>query len=85
MSFIVFRPQVFQRELLEKAYAAQKAQMEAEEGREPAEDAIFAVDIAEDVKLGLVEGPASAPVTIVKAFDFACKMPATSVKAQIVL
>ena len=57
---------------LEQAYTQQKAQMEAEEAGKHDENAIFAVDIAEDVKLGLVEGPASAPVTIVKAFDFAC-------------
>jgi protein-disulfide isomerase len=33
---------------------------------------VFAVDIANDVKAGQVDGPADAPVTIVKAFDFAC-------------
>jgi protein-disulfide isomerase len=57
---------------LEKAYAAQKAQAEQEEAGQHADDAIFAVDISESVKLGLVEGPATAPVTIVEAFDFAC-------------
>jgi protein-disulfide isomerase len=57
---------------LEQAYNQQKKQMEAEEAREHAPDAVFAVDITQDVKLGLVEGPATAPVTIVKAFDFAC-------------
>jgi protein-disulfide isomerase len=57
---------------LEQAYAAQKKQMEAEEAREHAPDAVFAVDITENLKHGLVEGPANAPVTIVKAFDFAC-------------
>lgn len=57
---------------LEKAYAAQKAQADAEEEREPAEDAIFAVDIKANLAAGMVEGSAAAPVTIVKAFDFAC-------------
>ncbi len=57
---------------LEKAYSQQKAAASAEEEREPAEDAIFGVNIQDDLAAGLVEGPASAPVTIVKAFDFAC-------------
>lgn len=57
---------------LDKAYAAQKAEAEQREADEPAEDAIFAVDITADLEAGLVEGPATAPVTIVKAFDFAC-------------
>ena len=59
-------------EFLAKVYAQQKAQAQAEEREEPADDAMFAVNIADDVKLGQVEGPASAPVTIIKAFDFAC-------------
>jgi protein-disulfide isomerase len=33
---------------------------------------MFAVNVADDVKAGQVDGPADAPVTIVKAFDFAC-------------
>jgi protein-disulfide isomerase len=57
---------------LAQVYAQQKAQQEAQERDEPAEDAMFAVDITEDVQAGQVDGPASAPVTIVKAFDFAC-------------
>jgi protein-disulfide isomerase len=57
---------------LEKVYGQQKAQNDADEDREPAEDAIFAVNIRENVAAGMVEGSASAPVTIVKAFDFAC-------------
>jgi hypothetical protein len=58
---------------LEQAYAAQKQQQEEQEAREPAPDAIFAVDVANDIQAGLVEGPATAQVTIVKAFDFACR------------
>ena len=57
---------------LDKVYAQQKQQQQQQERDEPAEDAVFAVDVAEDVKLGQVDGPADAPVTIVKAFDFAC-------------
>lgn len=57
---------------LGQVFAQQKQQAQAEERKEPAPDAVFAVAVAEDVKAGLVEGPATAPVTIVKAFDFAC-------------
>lgn len=57
---------------LEKAYAQQKQEIEEKEANEPAPDAIFAVDIANDIAAGMVEGPPNAPVTIVKAFDFAC-------------
>jgi protein-disulfide isomerase len=52
--------------------AQQKAQQEQAERDEPAPDAIFALNIAEDVKGGQVDGPATAPITLVKAFDFAC-------------
>jgi protein-disulfide isomerase len=56
-------------DFLNKVYAQQQ---QAQEREEPADDAMFAVNIAEDLKAGQVDGPASAPVTIVKAFDFAC-------------
>jgi protein-disulfide isomerase len=59
-------------EFLDKVYAQQKQQSDQQEREEPAPDAIFAVDIAQDVKAGQIEGPANAPVTIVEAFDFAC-------------
>lgn len=59
-------------EFLDKVYAQQKAQTEQREEEEPADDAVFAVDISADVKAGQVEGSANAPVTIIKAFDFAC-------------
>jgi len=59
-------------EFLAKVYAQQKQQQEAEAREEPAEDAMFAVDIADDVQAGQVDGPPGAPVTIIKAFDFAC-------------
>jgi hypothetical protein len=56
---------------LNKVYAQQRAQQQAQEREEAAEDAVFAVDVAPDVKLGQVEGPNSALVTIVEAWDFA--------------
>ncbi|HEY1813441.1 MAG TPA: thioredoxin domain-containing protein [Kofleriaceae bacterium] len=57
---------------LQKVFEQQKAQADAQDADEPADDAIFAVDIAPDLAAGQVEGPADAPVTIVEAFDFAC-------------
>ncbi len=59
-------------DFLNKVYGQQKQQQQAQEREEPAEDAMFAVNIADEVKAGQVDGPADAPVTIVKAFDFAC-------------
>jgi len=59
-------------EFLNKVYAQQKQQQQAQEREEPAEDAMFAVNVADAVKAGQVDGPANAPITIVKAFDFAC-------------
>ena len=59
-------------DFLNKVYAQQKAQQQAQEREEAAEDAMFAVNVADDVKAGQVDGPADAAVTIVKAFDFAC-------------
>ncbi|MEO7734946.1 MAG: thioredoxin domain-containing protein [Kofleriaceae bacterium] len=57
---------------LNKVYGQQKQQQQAQEREEPAEDAMFAVNVADEVKAGQVDGPANATVTIVKAFDFAC-------------
>ena len=59
-------------DFLNKVYAQQKEHAQEQEREEPAEDAVFAVNIADDVQAGQVDGPASAPVTIIKAFDFAC-------------
>lgn len=59
-------------EFLRKVYEQQKAQQAQQEADEIDPDAMFAVDIAADVTLGKVDGPASAPVTIIKVFDFAC-------------
>ncbi len=58
-------------DFLGKVYAQQKQQQQAQERDEPAEDAVFAVDIAPDLKAGRVEGPIGAPITIVEAWDFA--------------
>ena len=58
-------------EWLNGIYKQQKAQQEAQEANEPATDATFAVDIAPDLKSGQVEGPATACVTLVEAWDFA--------------
>jgi hypothetical protein len=58
-------------DFLAKVYAQQKQQQQAQERDEPAPDAIFAVDIAADIKAGQVEGPMGAAITIVEAWDFA--------------
>jgi hypothetical protein len=58
-------------EFLNKVYAQQKQQQQAQEREEPAPDAVFAVNIADDVKAGQVEGSPQALVTIVEAWDFA--------------
>lgn len=58
-------------DFLQKIYSQQKQQQQAEERDEPADDAVFAVDIAPDLAGGQVEGPATACVTIVEAWDFA--------------
>jgi ABC-type phosphate transport system substrate-binding protein len=56
---------------LEMAYAQQKQQQEAQEANEPDPNAVFAVDISKAVAAGQVDGPTSAMVTIVEAWDFA--------------
>lgn len=59
-------------DFLQKVYNQQKAQQQAQEENEPDPNAVFAVDITQNIKGGLVEGPATgAPVTIVEAWDFA--------------
>src|SRR5262249_45056652 len=59
-------------EFLNKVYAEQKARAEQLEREEPDPDAVFAVDVAQDVKDGQVDGPPTALVTVIKCFDFAC-------------
>ncbi len=58
-------------DFLQQIYGQQKQQQQAEEREEPAPDATFAVDIAPDLAGGQVEGPATACVTLVEAWDFA--------------
>jgi biopolymer transport protein ExbB/TolQ len=58
-------------DFLQKVYNQQKQQQAAQERDEPAEDAVFAVDIAADLANHQVEGPNTALVTIVEAWDFA--------------
>lgn len=57
---------------LGQVFQQQKAQQEQQEASEPAPDARFAVDIAQNVAMGMTEGPANAPITIVDVWDFAC-------------
>ena len=59
-------------DFLDKVYAQQKQQQQQQAREEHDPNAMFAVDIAADVAVGKVDGPAAAPVTIIKAFDFAC-------------
>lgn len=58
-------------DFLEKVYQQQKQQMEQQERSEPAPDAVFAVDISQNLALGMIEGPPQAAVTIIEAWDFA--------------
>jgi hypothetical protein len=58
-------------DFLQKVYDQQKAQQAAQEEREPAPDAMFAVDIAPNLATGMYEGPPKSAVTIIEAFDFA--------------
>jgi protein-disulfide isomerase len=59
-------------DFLGKVYAQQKQQEQAKAEEEHDPNAMFAVQIKQDIAAGKVDGPASAPVTVVKAFDFAC-------------
>lgn len=56
---------------LEGAYTQQKAQQEAQQANEPDPNAVFAVDISKALAAGQVDGPTSAMVTIIEAWDFA--------------
>src|SRR5438132_13379229 len=58
-------------EFLGKVYAQQKAQQQQQEAQEPDPTAVFAVNVSENVAMGMVEGPIGAPITIVEAWDFA--------------
>ena len=58
-------------DFLQKVYAQQKGQQAQQQREEPAPDAMFAVDITPDVTGHQVEGPSTACVTVVEAWDFA--------------
>ena len=58
-------------DFLQKVYNQQKQASAQQERDEPADDAVFAVDIANDIANHQVEGPNSATVTVVEAWDFA--------------
>jgi protein-disulfide isomerase len=59
-------------DFLDVVYQQQAAQEQANKEEEHAANAMFAVEIAENVQLGMVQGSPAAPVTIVEVFDFAC-------------
>ncbi|MCX5745498.1 MAG: DsbA family protein [Proteobacteria bacterium] len=59
-------------EYLNAAYAESRRQKDEEDARQIADDGVFGVPVADDVAAGQVDGPPTATVTIVKAFDFAC-------------
>lgn len=50
-------------EFLQQVYESQP--------KKPAKDLCAAVEISENIKLGQIEGPVGAPITIVEAWDFA--------------
>jgi hypothetical protein len=56
---------------LDMAYTQQKRQEEQKEAQEMDPAGVYAVDISKAIKAGQVEGPNSAIVTIVEAWDFA--------------
>jgi protein-disulfide isomerase len=59
-------------QFVQRVYEQQAAAQDSQRDRTPASGAVFAVPVADAVAAGQVAGPANAPVTIVKAFDFAC-------------
>ncbi len=58
-------------DFLGKVYAQQKQQQQQKAAEEHDPNATFAVNIEQNVKSGLVEGPSTAMVTIIEAWDFA--------------
>ncbi|MDQ3364133.1 MAG: hypothetical protein M3680_01715 [Myxococcota bacterium] len=58
-------------DFLQKVFDQQKGQADQQERSEPAPDAVFAVDIKDSLRLGHVEGPNDAMITIIEAWDFA--------------
>ena len=58
-------------DFLGKVYAQQKQQNQQKVAEEHDPNATFAVNIEQNIKSGLVEGPSTAMVTIIEAWDFA--------------
>ncbi len=58
-------------DFLGKVYAQQKQQQQQKTAEEHDPNATFAVNIEQNIKSGLVEGPSTAMVTIIEAWDFA--------------
>jgi hypothetical protein len=58
-------------DFLGKVYAQQKQQQQQKAAEEHDPNAVFAVDIEQNIKQGFVEGSPTALVTIVEAWDFA--------------
>ena len=58
-------------DFLGKVYAQQKQQNQQKAREEHDPNAVFAVNIDQNIKSGLVEGPSTAMVTIIEAWDFA--------------
>ena len=57
--------------LIQKGGGGAGARQPAQQREEAAPDAVFAVDVAQNLKMGMIEGPNAAMVTIVEAWDFA--------------
>ncbi|MBA3453301.1 MAG: hypothetical protein H0T42_09445 [Deltaproteobacteria bacterium] len=58
-------------DFLNKVYAQQKQQQQQKAAEDHDPNATFAVNIEQNLKAGLVEGPPTAMVTIIEAWDFA--------------
>jgi protein-disulfide isomerase len=57
---------------VQRVLAAEQERVAQLEASEPAPDAVLGVAIGRNLAAGLVDGPPTAPVTIIKVFDFAC-------------
>src|SRR5688500_4005008 len=58
-------------DFLNKVYAQQKQQQQQKAAEEHDPNATFAVNIEQNLKSGLYEGPPTALVTVIEAWDFA--------------
>jgi hypothetical protein len=57
--------------MIQKGGGGGAARQPAQQREEAAPDAVFAVDVNQNLKKGMIEGPTTAMVTIVEAWDFA--------------